>query len=114
MFRDRLVKRLSTLHPCGDVADDEAQIALPLRVALLVKSGQGLDERNSRLDHGCELAGEKNNIGLFGRPRFLARAAGLRLLLKGKDHEPTAHQTGYSIVLIERILDAGYDATGGV
>ena len=72
MLRDRLVKGFAALDARGDVADDVAQIALPFRVALLVERGQRLDERDAGLDHGGELAGKENEIGLLDRPDFFA------------------------------------------
>ena len=68
MFRDRFVESFAALDARGHVADDVAQILLPLRIALFVERGQRLDERNTGLDHGRELPGKENEIGFFDRP----------------------------------------------
>ena len=75
-----------------------AQSLLPLRVALLVKRGQRLDERDAGLDHGGELPGEQNEIGFFDRPCFLPTSARRRFLLQGEDHQATTHEAGDGIV----------------
>ena len=87
MFRDRFVESFAALHAGGHVTDDVAQVLLPLRVALVVKRGQRLDERNTGFDHGRKLAGEEDEVGFFDRPGFLAGLAGRGLLLEGKNHQ---------------------------
>ena len=90
------------------------QAALAFRVALIVKGGQTLNERNAGLNHGRKLAGEENEIGLFNRPGFLARATGDGFFLERKDHQAATHQTGDGVILVKSVLDAGDDAAGGV
>ena len=34
--------------------------------------------------------------------------------LQGKDHEPAAHETGYGVIFVKGVLDAGDNLAGGV
>ena len=65
MFGDRFVKSFATLHACDHIADHVPQILLSFRIALFVKRGQRLHERNASFDHGRKLPGEKDEIGFF-------------------------------------------------
>jgi hypothetical protein len=71
MFGNRFVESFAALHTGGDVADDVAQAFLTLGIALVVKGGQRLDQRDARLDHRRELAGEEDKVGFFDGPGFL-------------------------------------------
>ena len=86
MFPDRFVKCFSALHAGGDVAHDVTQTALALGIALVVKRGQSLDQRNASLNHGGELAREKHEVGFFNRPSFFTAAAGDSFLLERQHH----------------------------
>ncbi len=79
---DRFVEGLAALDPGGHVTDDAAQVFLAFRGELLVKRGQRLDERDAGLDHGGELAGEENQIGLFDRPGLVFGAGNSSFLLE--------------------------------
>src|SRR6476646_10148597 len=114
MFGDRFVECFTALDSGGDITNDIAKIALPLGIALLIKRGHGLDERDTGLDHGGELPGNKNGIGFFDRPSFFAGLADVGLFLERKDHESTAHQAGHGVVLVDSVLDAGDNAAGSI
>ena len=105
---------LAALNPRGDVADNVTKVALALLVALLVKRGQCLDEGDARVDHGRKLARKKDEIGFFHCPNLFSTATGYRLSLQRQDHEPAAHETGYGVIFIQRVLGTGDDATGRV
>src|SRR3954470_23654832 len=94
----------ATLHPRGHVADNVTQVLLALRIALIIKSSESLDERDTGLDHGGKLAGKENEVGLLDCPDFLLRLGGGRLLLEGKHHQPATHEAGDGIILIEGVL----------
>src|SRR5207253_9080017 len=79
MLGNRLIKCIAALNPGRDVTNDKAQIALAFRIALFVKSGQRLHERDTGFDHGGQLAGEEDDIGLFDRAALLALAADVGL-----------------------------------
>ena len=108
------MKRLAALNPRGDVANNVTKVALTLLIALLVKRGQCLDEGDARVDHGRKLARKKDEIGFFHRPNLFPTATGHGLSLKRQDHEPAAHETGYGVIFIQRVLGTGDDATGRV
>ena len=108
------LKCFTALDTGRHVADDMAEAALPLRVALFVKRGHRLDERNAGLDHRRELPGKQNQIGLFDRPALFLLAASGGFLLEGENHEPATHQTGDGVVLVEGVLDTGYDIAGRI
>ena len=114
MFRNRFVKRFTALHARGHIAYDVAQTALAFRIALIVESSQTLNERNAGLDHGGELAGEKNQVGFFYFEDAFSSFTGHRFLLKRKHHEAAAHEAGDGVIFVECVLDTGDDATGGV
>ena len=83
VFRDRFVEGLTALHARCHVADDIAQIALPLWVTLIVERRHGLDERDTGLDHGRKLPGKENQVSFLDRPGLFPRAAaGGSLLLQ--------------------------------
>ena len=65
MLLERGVEAVAALHAAGDVADDRAQVGLFLRVGALVEGGQRADERDARVDHGGELAGEEDEVGFL-------------------------------------------------
>ncbi len=81
MSGDGFIESFATLDTGGDVADHGAKVFLLLRVALFVERGECLDERNARLDHGGELAGEEHEVGLLDR-EHLVFLAGNRSLLR--------------------------------
>src|SRR5438128_82407 len=82
MLSDRFIESLTALDASCNITYDMAEIALALRIALFVKSGQRLHERNTGLDHGRELAGEQHHISLLNRPYTFACLGGVRLLLQ--------------------------------
>jgi len=113
MFGERFMKRFATLYSRGDIADDGSQPSLSFRIRLLVQSGQGLNKRNTRLDHRRKLAGEENEVGFFYFGRSFARLAG-RFSLQRKHHKAATHQAGHGVVLVEGFLNSGHDASGSV
>jgi hypothetical protein len=80
------MKSFTALHARGYVANDVSQVALPPRVALLVERGQRLDEGNSGLDHGGELARKEHQVSFFDRPNPFPGTGGDRLFLEGQHH----------------------------
>ena len=108
------MESLAALHARGHVADDVAQALLPFRIALIVKGGQGLDQRDAGLDHGGKLSGKENEIGFFDRPGFFARFGRGGFLLERKHHQPTTHQAGNGVVFVESVLNAGNDLPGHI
>src|SRR2546430_11525241 len=82
MLGDRFIESLAALDASSNIAYDMAEIALALRIALLVKSGQSLHERNTGLDHGGELAGEQHHISLLNRPYTFFCLTGVGLPLQ--------------------------------
>ena len=45
---------------------------------------------------------------------FLRERLRCGFFLERKNHEPAAHETGYGVIFIESVLDAGNDLSGGV
>src|SRR5262249_53491153 len=114
MFRDRFVKCFTALHPRSHVAHDLAEAALTFRIGLIVKSCQTLDQGNTGLDHGGELAGEKNEVRFFNFESAVTGLPGNGFLLKGKHHQTAAHQASDRVIFVKGVLDTGDDFTGGV
>src|SRR4030095_15536056 len=108
------MESFATLNSCSNVADDGPQRALPFRISLFVQGGQSLHQGNTGFDHGRELPGEENEIGLFHGSGLPARLAGSRFSLQRKHHQTATHQTGHGVVFVESFLDTGNDASSSV
>jgi len=76
--------------------------------------GQNYDQGDARVDHGRKLTRKKDEVGFFYCPNFFSTSTGYRLSLERQDHEPAAHETGYGVIFIQRVLGTGDDATGRV
>src|SRR6266404_2012065 len=114
MLGDRFMECFAALDARRYVANDVAKALLAFGVALVVECGQGLDEGNAGLDHGGKLPSEKDEVGFFDAPGFLALLGGGRLLLERQDHQPPTHQAGYGVILVEGVLDPGNDLPGHI
>src|SRR5207248_2091740 len=108
------MESFATLNSGGNVANDGTQRALPFWISLFVQGGQSLHQGNTGFDHGRELPGEENEIGLFNGSRLPARLAGIRFSLQRKHHQTATHQTGHGVVFVQSFLDTGNDASSSV
>src|ERR1051326_6196943 len=108
------MESFATLDSRRNVANDQTQCALPYWISLLVERGQSLHQGNTGLDHGRELAGKENQVGLFYGSRLPARGTGGRFSLQRKHHQTATHQTGHGVVFVESVLDARDNASSGV
>ena len=85
-----------------------------LRIALLVERGERrTSERPASTMVASWRVKRTRSVSLTVEHLVLLAGHG-SLLLEGEDHEPAAHQSGDGVVLVEGVLDTGYDISGAI